>query len=485
MYTLLPFNFSRHMQEVLLVNECGDYIFITEENFDHLVRYELQENSDVFQELKSKLFLAQDNVTTAIRKTAAKYRSRKAFLRDFTSLHMMVITLRCNQKCEYCQVSCAEEDAHTYDMPINIAEKVIDMILKSPACSLKIEFQGGEPLLNWPTLEHSVLYAKEKAVGLGKELSFVLCTNLTIITKEQLFFCKEHGIDISTSLDGPEDIHDACRKLRIADKKTYNIFLEKLALTRSVVGYDGVSALMTTTAISVQSLEHVVEEYIRLGLNGIFIRSLNPYGFAAEQANELSYDMSLFAENYLKILKYILKRNENVFFPEHFATLLFSRILTPFPTGFVDLQSPAGVGIAGVIYDYDGSVFPADEARMLARMGDKHFVLGNVKENSFQEIFYGQKLQDIIAMSCIENTPTCAYCAYQAYCGTDPIRNYLESGIEIRNMAHTPFCRKHKSIFEGIFSILRNATDRELSIIWSWITCNPKLVDYNEKDYNI
>ncbi len=482
MYTLLPFQFSRHDKDVLLVNECGDFHFLPEEDFDDLIRYQLSETSQHFQNLKSRLFLAQGDTENAIRKMSAKYRSRKGFLRDFTALHMMVITLRCNQKCEYCQVSCAEEDAYTYDMSTDIAEKVIDMIFESPSNSIKIEFQGGEPLLNWKTLQHSVLYAKKKELVSDKNVSFVVCTNLTSITKDQLLFCKDYNIEISTSLDGTKEIHNSCRKLRIANSETYDLFLEKLELARSVVGYDGVDALMTTTAYSVDQLEEVINEYIRLGMNGIFIRSLNPYGFAAEQANRLSYDMEDFAQNYLKALEYIIKKNNEIFFPEHFASLLFSRILTPFSTGFVDLQSPAGAGIAGVIYDFDGSVFPADEARMLARMGDNYFHLGNVQTNTFKEIFYSEKLQSITSKSCVENTPSCAYCAFQVYCGADPIRNYLESGNEFRNMAQTPFCIKHKTIFNGIFDILKNRDEKTDDIIWSWITRNPNLVNYYEND---
>ncbi len=472
MYTLLPFQFARFQDDVLLVNECGDFIFITSEDFDLLIRDLLPREHPSFYNLKSKLFLAEDK-QIAIRKTTAKYRSRKAFLRDFTSLHMMVITLRCNQKCEYCQVSCADDDAHVYDMSKETAEKIIDCIFQSPSNNIKIEFQGGEPLLNWATLEHSVLYAKQNAPA-DKALSFVLCTNLIAITEEQLRFCKEHSVSISTSLDGPEALHDACRKPRIGTG-TYQFFKEKLALSRAICGHESVNALMTTSSKSIDNLQSVVDEYIDSRLDGIFIRSLNPYGFAAEHEQELSYGMNRFVEKYLEVLRYIIKKNEELYFPEYFATLLFSRILTPFSTGFVDLQSPAGAGIGGVIYDFDGSVFPTDEARMLARMGDRHFCLGNVKTDFFHDIFAGAQLQNLTAGSCIEATPHCASCVYQAYCGTDPVRNYLECGHEVRNMAQTPFCVKHKGILDGLFAFWKDSSEREKAIIWSWITRNPDI----------
>lgn len=480
-YFILPFQFKYiSNEEVLLVNECGDYCFISSDVFDRFIRHELNEKENHFYKLKSHLLLAQNELEVSLKKIAARYRTRKSFLRDFTTLHMMVITLRCNQHCKYCQVSCADEDAHLYDMSKDVALRVVDMIFSSPSKSLKIEFQGGEPLLNWSVIEETVKYAEKCAENKFKNVEFVICTNLTIVNEEQLCFCRDHGISISTSFDGPKYIHDACRKMK-SGSGTYDIFLKKLDITRGILGDDGVDALMTTSAMSLEKLQEVVDEYRIQGFNGIFIRSLNPYGFAAEHSYQLGYTQEDFAKQYLEVLGYIIKLNRSLFFPEHFATLLFSRVLTPFATGFVDLQSPSGAGISAVIYDYDGSVFPADEARMLARMGDRHFCLGNVKDNVYSEIFLGKKLREIVKKSCVEITPACSGCVYQAYCGTDPIRNYLECGDELRNMADTQFCIKHKMIFDGIFNILHQEDSVTKDIIWSWISRNQDLV--NRHDY--
>jgi His-Xaa-Ser system radical SAM maturase HxsB len=470
MIRILPFKFKKHFDgRILLVNECGDYYFLSKENFEKLISKQITENDNDFYNLKSRLFIDDDeNYNFSIEKTSAKYRSRKAFLRDFTSLHMMVITLRCNQRCEYCQVSCADVDAQKYDMQEETAHKIVDMIFQSPAKNIKIEFQGGEPTLNWKTLKETVLYAKKKQYETEKNVEFVICTNLIGITEEQLEFCNEYGIFISTSFDGPKKIHDGQRILRIGDS-SYEIFLNKLHLARQIIGENSIDALMTTTAQSLNAFHEIIDEYINLKFNGIFIRSLNPYGFAAEQNTRLGYSMENFVNAYIQAIEYLFQINRKIFFPEYFATLLLSRILTPFATGFVDLQSPAGVGISGVIYDYDGSVYPADEARMLARMGDSHFLLGNVCTNTYEAIFGGDKLRGIINNSCVEVIPGCAHCAYQAYCGADPIRNYLESGVEIRNMFGTNFCIKHRGIFDYLFEKLDKMTEEEENIIWRWI----------------
>jgi len=476
-YTILPFQFSRTNQnDVLLVNQAGDFTFLPNDIFEHFVHHKLDENSSFFSELKSHLLLAQNELDISIKKTALRLRTRKAFLKEFTCLHMMVITLRCNQKCKYCQVSCAEEDAYKYDMNEETALKTVDMIFQSPTKYPKIEFQGGEPTLNWRAITTTVEYAEEVATKQNKNVEFVICTNLTGITEDKLQYCKQHHICLSTSLDGTQELHNKCRVTKQGDG-TYATFMQKLVLARKYVGYDMVNALMTTSAYSLNRMKEVIDEYYMQGMDGIFIRSLNPYGFAAEDADTLGYKMETFVERYLEALKYIIELNKKRYFPEMFATLLFTRILTPFSTGFVDLQSPAGTGISGVIYDFDGSVFPSDEARMLARMGDRHFCLGNVKADSYKDIFAGEKLKELITAACVETTPQCAFCAYQQYCGCDPVRNYLESGHELRNMFGTPFCLKNKGIMDGLFEMLRSADDVTKNVIWSWITSNPDLVD--------
>ncbi|MDR3237494.1 MAG: His-Xaa-Ser system radical SAM maturase HxsB [Spirochaetia bacterium] len=457
MIRLLPFQFKEHSDgRILLVNSSGDYYFVSKDTFEAIISHKINEYNPDYYNLKSRMFFDDGTGNSSIQMISAKYRSRKSYLRDFTSFHMMVITLRCNQKCEYCQVSCAENDAYKYDMSIETAYKIVDMIFESPSDNVKIEFQGGEPTLHFGLIEKTVLYAKTKNNQFNKTISFVICTNLTAITKEQLIFCRDNNIYISTSLDGPNNVHDT------------NI--KNLSLARNILGKQSVDALMTTTSTSLRNLHRVVDEYIELGFAGIFIRSLNPYGFAAENSAKLGYSMDEFVDSYIDALKYIISINKNKYFPEYFATLLFSRILTPFSTGFVDLQSPAGTGISGVIYDFDGSVYPSDEARMLARMGDKYFNLGNVYFDSYKSIFGGGKLKNIISSSCVETTMDCAYCVYQSYCGTDPIRNYLESGMVNRKMGNTNFCIKHKRIFDYLFSFLSNMSEFEENIIWNWIT---------------
>lgn len=344
------------------------------------------------------------------------------------------------------------------------------MIFQSPSPVIKIEFQGGEPLVNWPTVKFIIEYAEQKNQLKGKCLEFVICTNLTRITEDTLRFLQQHNVAISTSLDGPKELHDRHRVCRDGSS-AYDAFTSKLSLVRETLGSYPCSPLLTVTRANLLRLPEVIDQYVEMGFSGIFIRALNPYGMAKAQWDELGYTPEEFLSAYKHALAYIFSLNKKgTFFTEYYATLLLSRILTPFSTGFVDLQSPSGAGISGVIYDYNGNVYPSDEARMLARVDNDFFLLGNVRQNDYRQIFLGEKLRHIIEMSCIETLPGCSWCAYQIYCGVDPVRYYVESGDIIGHRPTSNFCKKHLELFDYFFGLIHSDDIDLLNIIWSWLT---------------
>jgi len=58
-------------------------------------------------------------------------------------------------------------------------------------------------------------------------------------------------------------------------------------------------------------------------------------------------------------MAHILQLNQSgTFLKETYSTLLLRRILTPFSDGYVDLQSPTGLGLNVLAYNYDGGSMP-------------------------------------------------------------------------------------------------------------------------------
>ena len=74
---------------------------------------------------------------------------------------MVVVTLRCNQRCHYCaRLQPADGRSQRWDMTPETAINVVHKIMESPPTRFKIEFQGGEPLLNLEVVKTIVREAK-------------------------------------------------------------------------------------------------------------------------------------------------------------------------------------------------------------------------------------------------------------------------------------------------------------------------------------
>jgi len=469
-YQLMPFRFERFPDRVFISNEVGEFLFLSYDDFDNLISHKIQPNNDIYNNLKSKQIIADRNIDDVVNLLSTKLRTKKHFLTEFTSLHMIVASLRCNSNCSYCQVSKKDLCDVSFDLNKKTAKQIVEKIFESPSPNIKIEFQGGEPLLNFEIIKYIINLAEWKNIFKKKNLEFVICTNLTLIDEKMLKWLKGHRVYISTSIDGPKELHNLNRPLH-DNENSFELVVEKINLCRKYLGTDSVSALMTTTSHTIGNFNQIVDKYIELEFNSIFLRSLNPYGFAKRDKHKLAYPIDDFINSYKKALDYIIQINmRGIFFAEGYATILLTRILTPFSTGFVDLQSPAGVAISGVIFDYDGDVYVSDEGRMLASVGDKSFRIGNVSSNSYQEIFNSDYLRQIINDSVAESLPECATCAYLAYCGADPVRNYSEQGDIIGNRTTSEICKKNKSIIKHLISLLERNDNKLNRVFWSWIT---------------
>jgi His-Xaa-Ser system radical SAM maturase HxsB len=276
--------------------------------------------------------------------------------------------------------------------------------------------------------------------------------------------CKEYSIQISTSLDGPEYIHNNNR----GKKDSYTKVTSGIQRAREAVGHTNVNALMTTSTLGVNYPIEIVDEYVKLGFNSIFLRALNPYGLASENDNWEAYT-DKFIEFYKKALLHIIELNKNgIFFVEEFASIILRKILTPFTTGFVDLQSPAGLINSVLVYNYDGYVYASDESRMLAEYGDYTFRLGHVSD-TFAQIVSGAKAKEIAKIWSNEVLAGCSDCALKVFCGADPVRNYSTQGDMYGHRPTSLLCKKNKAIIEFILSLIIEQGESVMPIFKNWL----------------
>ena len=420
-FELLPFQFDRLDDDSYVVsNMAGEHLVLDGATLNGLVNKTLTEGSERFSDLRSKHFIRYPNEISPINLLALKVRTKYSRLPTFTNLHIFVVTLRCDHSCPYCQVSRQMEGAGAFDMTKEMADKGLDFVFRSPNPAIKIEFQGGEPLLNFEMVKYVVLEAEKRNITEKRDLRFVIATTLSLVTDAILDFCRDHDIHISTSLDGPEDLHNSNRPR--PGKDSYQRFISGLNKAREALGYYNVSALMTTTDKSLDRPKEIIDEFIDLGFQGIFLRSLSPYGFAIKTKKYSGYDVDRWMEFYKEGLAYILELNkQGTRFVEQYATLVLKKMLTSQDPGYVDLMNPAGAGIAAIVFNYDGSVYASDESRMLAEMGDESFNLGNIMTDSYEQIMLSDKLLDALEGSFTLSAPMCSECAFEPFCGADPV----------------------------------------------------------------
>ncbi|HET6977242.1 MAG TPA: His-Xaa-Ser system radical SAM maturase HxsB [Pyrinomonadaceae bacterium] len=471
-YRFLPFQFMQFdTDRKILVNEVGEYLFLENSVFEDFVGRTLNSSSNAYLDLKGRHFLFDSSAAAPFELLATKYRTKRAFLAGFTKLHIFVVSLRCEHSCHYCQVSRVSADRTLYDMSAETARRALDLVFRSPAPNLKIEFQGGEPLLNYERIVQIVNEARDRAHVTGRQVQFVITTNLALATDEILTFCHDNNVVLSTSLDGPAFIHNKNRPR--SGNNSYELTLQNLQRAREILGFDQIAAIMTTTRLSLLHPREIVDEYVSQGFQSIFLRALSPYGFAVKTVKSIGYSTDEFLTFYKAALDYIIELNLNgTHLVETYAQILLTRILTPFTTGYVDLQSPSGAGIGVAVYNYDGDVYASDESRMLAEMGDLQFKLGNVHSDSYADIFGGELVRSIVTSSCVESMPGCTDCAFQSFCGADPIFNYATQGDMV---GHTPTSDFHKKNFFIIkYLLTRYEADPEIrKLFWAWVHNTP------------
>ena len=430
-----------------------------------IVRHQLSPDEPLFGDLISRHMIATEDSSVHLDLVAAKVRTKLHRLSDLTALHLFVVTLRCDHTCQYCQVSRVSEDREAFDMSEETSLAAINMMLRSPSPYLKVEFQGGEPLLNFPIIRFIVEQVEQRRGD--RDVQYVIASNLSQLTDDILDYCSERNVFFSTSLDGPEALHNGNRPR--PGHNSYQMTLRGIERIRERMGPDAVSALMTTTLASLEQPEAIIDEYVAQGFHEIFLRYVSPYGFAVKSAARIGYETDQFIEFYKRGLSHILKLNlEGVSIREVYSSLLLRRMLTPYADGYVDLQSPAGMGLSVLAYDYDGQVYSSDEGRMLAAMGDSTFRLGTLGEDSYESMMGESHLLPVLHETMTDGIPQCCDCAFQPWCGTDPVFHYRTQEDFVGHRPTSAFCRRNMAIFKHLIHLLEDDPEAA-NILKGWV----------------
>ena len=468
---LLPIRYRRVGADVLITSPFGDWAFVSPAELGSLAKGAV--DGPLREKLAARGFVKSAVDPAALRERVAR---KKRFLSYGPNLHIVVVTLRCNETCVYCHASRADMTATHTDMSPELAEKTVDFILQSTSPSVTIEFQGGEPLVNFPVVKHLIEYALERNRAYGKGLEFTMVTNLALMDDDKLAYLLDKKVQICTSIDGPEPIHNKQRILAGGNAHRAACgWIEKINKAYETMGLDPtlyhVEALLTTTREALRYPREIVDTYVSLGCRAIFLRPVDPFGFADKTHKAIEYDRAQYHAFYRTAVDHIIDLNKKgTQVLERYAAIFLTKILGDEEPNFLDIRNPSGSGIGALAYNYDGRIFTSDEGRMIHEMGDSCFQIGDVRDTRYRDAMRHETVRALVLASHRESQPDCATCTYVPYCGVQPEHSYLSQGTLFGRMRESSLCNVHKGIQDYLFEKLREGDADTLAILERWTT---------------
>jgi len=251
-------------------------------------------------------------------------------------------------------------------MSYNTAKKAIDFLWEHSVDSKRVNigFYGGEPLLEFELIKKITRYAEFRFAG--KELSFNITTNGSLINDENIQYFLDHDISITISLDGPKEINDKNRVF--ADGTgTFDIVVQKLKMLQKK--YKEYSKRIQISMVidplndfdCINSITVNCDDIDFTGLNATIVNDTDKdVEFSEAYIIKSEYNLFLAYLSYLNLL------------PEHYISPIASNsmsrikqdidLFTPTP-GIPSKIAPSGPCIPGKIrlfVDTDGKLYPCE-----------------------------------------------------------------------------------------------------------------------------
>lgn len=198
-------------------------------------------------------------------------------------LFIIGITEQCNLRCTYCCYSGLYENNRSHSdksLDSNDIDDILSFISHyGKKENLHIAFYGGEPLLQFPLIQYTVLKGREL---FGDNLIFSITTNATLLTPEKIDWLMSHHVEMVISLDGTRSFHDRHRVFANG-KGSFDKVRGALAYTR--ITYPDKSNLVSLqiTLPHLRDLEFIAEEWH----NDSLLKDFEPCKINALAANFL------------------------------------------------------------------------------------------------------------------------------------------------------------------------------------------------------
>lgn len=399
------------------------------------------ENPHLLQELADHL--AQSR-TSANSLALDKFRTGQKTRISALNLNM---TGKCNLACVYCYAQGGDYARIQKDMDAPMALQTLDEALQAsdPSLPFRIEFFGGEPLLNTEVIEAVIEWQKHSAAWKNHPGGTVnrISTNLTTLSGQQEQLLKEGNIIISISLDGPGKVQDQQRPFKDG-RGSYDIIMGNIRRLREHMPQATIIARMTVYHFD-QQVPEMVQELAETDLFDYV--SIYP----AAVSHKATTGHSHFSDHFQQGLLQVAKNYPQLLARGRFKGCLeLNRYCEDVLAGQT-VMNHCRAGIGYFTASPDGSIHPCHRL-----VGDPAWNLISCSPNEkfdFQSPATHQKLKDWRVM--VDERDFCKTCAIRYLCGGGCKQQSLLSTGSL--IGHDPnICAFARLLFEASLHVMNN-----------------------------
>lgn len=452
-------DFKKLGDNYLLVNPWGNYVFLDSEEFKYI-----QENKNVDDD-KLHIYLSSRNFLRrclCLDNVVAEYREKKKYLFHGPRHHGLAVS---KQKKE-------DQGRGIEKMTQKTAKKILDIVFCSTIKEIELEINGPEPLTNWPLVKYVIEEARKQSKNKGKDLSISLKTSASQLKSPVLNFLIKNQVSIIIPFENLEEsINKSGEKAKEKEFKTAVNLINKLREKCPELKYENQNTVIEVELKITKDLlsksREIIDLYIKLGLEDIGLNYLNPFGYKKEEWQKLGYSLKNFINFYKSSLNYIISLNQKKHkLRESFSSIFLTKILAKTDPNHPEWRSPCGAGVGRLAYDTNGDVYTCAEGMLLGNTYSDIFKLGNVLENSYENLVSSRLTKTMCTASCTESLPGCEQCIYQPYCGVCPVFNYYNYG-DIYPGSDNERCQFIQKVFDYLFTKLQNQETKNIFTDWT------------------
>jgi uncharacterized protein len=342
----------------------------------------------------------------------------------------LLLSQSCNMRCIYCL-----DGQKTYQTDKNLrmsrevafrsVERFLDEVRDGGR--LEVIFFGGEPLLNWTLAKEVISHCESRLKNdpRGRTRQYHFTTNLSIVPADLIEWARKYDISFLCDLDGPPEIHNACRPFKDGGG-SYDSVARNIRLL-SAAGLK-VDLRATVTALNQDHLPETTQHHKAAGGNSSAFVPVMPVNSDESILPErLLPSLDRVIPGMTKVLRSRLWKLEEVF--------PFNQYVSRFRPG---ARTVVGCGAAYgnvPVVAANGDVYPC-----IYLVGLPRFHMGNIMDSSYPKKDPLEGMYDALH---VDHREDCKQCAWRYICGGGcPVGELTVKGHPLATAETKAYCKR-------------------------------------------